>query len=230
MRVGNLNFSRRQLISGLTAAGALAALPVRAQVPMVMGYQSQQDKLLELARRELERAGSSALFRDRVGLVDFSKVSAEPRFHIVDMERGDISTFHVTHGRGSDWEHDGWLKRFSNVPGSLATSRGAYVTSDYYWGKHGSSMRLEGIDADNNNAMDRAIVVHGAWYADPALIAEQGRLGRSEGCFVFAESLLPFILYKMGPGRLMFADRFDAAPPPPSDIIFVDGTGEEDNG
>src|SRR3546814_1698096 len=56
-------------------------------------------------------------------------------------------------------QHDGWLKNFSNAPGSLASSRGAYRTSDYYWGANGSSMRLVGLDPDNSNADRRAIVV-----------------------------------------------------------------------
>src|SRR3546814_12556229 len=70
--------------------------------------------------------------------------------------------------------------------------------------------------SDNYTADQRASVVHGAWYADPALIATQGKLGRSEGCFVFGEELLPTILYKLGPGRLLFADRLSAPPPMPA--------------
>src|SRR3546814_12955019 len=92
-------------------------------------------------------------------------------------------------------QHDGWLKNFSNAPGSLASSRGAYRTSDYYWGANGSSMRLVGLDPDNSNADMRAIVVHGAWYADPSLIATQGKLGRRARCFVFGQGLLPHSLY-----------------------------------
>ena len=61
----------------------------------------------------------------------------------------------------------------------------------------------------------RAIVIHGAWYADPSLIATQGKLGRSEGCFVFGEELLPMVLYKLGPGRLLFADKLSVQPPAP---------------
>src|SRR3546814_7683113 len=77
-------------------------------------------------------------------------------------------------------------------------------------------MRLAGREPDNYTADQRAIVVHGAWYADPSLIATQGKLGRSEGCFVFGEELLPMILYKLGPGRLLFADRLSAPPPMPA--------------
>jgi len=77
-------------------------------------------------------------------------------------------------------------------------------------------MRLAGLEPDNSNADMRAIVIHGAWYADPSLIATQGKLGRSEGCFVFGEDLLPEVLYKLGPGRLLFADKLSVPPPEPA--------------
>src|SRR3546814_4062196 len=83
-------------------------------------------------------------------------------------------------------------------------------------------MRLVGRDPDNSNADMRAIVVHGAWYADPSLIATQGKLGRSEGFFVFGEALLPQILYKLGPGRLLFADKLST--PPPQPVLPVPGS------
>jgi hypothetical protein len=115
----------------------------------------------------------------------------------------------VTHGRGSDPEHDGWLKAFSNQPGSNATSRGAYLTRNYYEGKHGLSMRLTGLDRDNDNAESRAIVVHGADYANPDMIRTMGKLGRSEGCFAFPRDRLVEVIARMGPGRMIFADRLE---------------------
>ena len=72
------------------------------------------------------------------------------------------------------------------MPGSEATSRGAYLTAEWYNGKYGTSMRLQGLDADNNAALSRAIVMHPAPYADPSWIEKFGKLGRSEGCFAMA--------------------------------------------
>ena len=161
--------------------------------------------LLRRAMAALDAHSAQIAKRDLIAIADFSQPSRLPRFHLVETGSGRISSHLVAHGRGSDPAHSGWLKRFSNAPGSLASSRGAYRTSDYYWGSNGSSMRLAGLEADNSNADMRAIVVHGAWYAEPSLIATQGKLGRSEGCFVFGEELLPMILYKLGPGRLIFA-------------------------
>lgn len=203
----------------MAGAGALAAVPARAQVAdwirqPVTPAPPPVDHLA-VARRQIAMQSRNISQTDRVGIVDFGLPSSRPRFALVDLVAGKIDMYPVTHGRGSDPQHDGWLKSFSNRIGSLATSRGAYRTSDYYYGSNGSSMRLAGLEPDNYNADARAIVVHGAWYADPSLIATQGKLGRSEGCFVFGEELLPLILYKLGPGRLLFADRLSVPPPAP---------------
>ncbi|RYD42884.1 MAG: murein L,D-transpeptidase catalytic domain family protein [Sphingomonadales bacterium] len=210
---------RRALLAGIAGAGAMAAVPARAQLPnwiqQPVAPLPPPVDYLAVARKQLAMQGRNIPQSDRVGVVDFGLPSSRPRFALVDMIAGKVEMFPVTHGRGSDPQHDGWLKNFSNRMGSLATSRGAYRTSDYYWGANGSSMRLAGLEPDNYSADQRAIVVHGAWYADPALIATQGKLGRSEGCFVFGEELLPMILYKLGPGRLLFADRLSLPPPMP---------------
>jgi hypothetical protein len=66
----------------------------------------------------------------------------------------------------SDPHHTGYLHKFSNVSGSNASSEGAFLTGDYYVGQHDRSQRLAGLDPTNDNAMDRAIVIHGAWYAN----------------------------------------------------------------
>src|SRR3546814_6827835 len=98
---------------------------------------------------------------------------------------GRMTARYVAHGRVSDPTHCGWWQNFSNDYESLATSRGAYVTGDFYNGKYGYSLRLSGLDPTNSNALGRAIVVHSAWYAEPEIAREQGKLGRSEGCFAF---------------------------------------------
>jgi hypothetical protein len=207
------------MLAAMAGAGAMAAVPARAQLPdwirqPAMPVSPPVD-YLSVARQQLAIQNRSIAQTDRVGIVDFGLPSSRPRFALVDMVAGKVDMYPVTHGRGSDPQHDSWLKSFSNRIGSLATSRGAYRTSDYYYGSNGSSMRLAGLEPDNYNADARAIVVHGAWYADPALIATQGKLGRSEGCFVFGEALLPLILYKLGPGRLLFADKLSVPPPMP---------------
>lgn len=194
---------RRELLAGTVAATALSLIPSKALAAPT------DARLLEVAKRELDRMGNRIWVRDVVGMADFSLPSAEPRFFIANLVSGSVSRYYVTHGRGSDPEHDGWLKGFSNDPGSNATSRGAYLTRNYYDGKHGLSMRLTGLEPDNSNAEDRAIVVHGADYANPDLIRTMGKLGRSEGCFAFPQARLVEVIARMGPGRMIFADRLE---------------------
>jgi len=166
-------------------------------------------KLIAIAKRELERAGATVWRGDIVGIADFARASTLPRFHFVNLEGGTIRSFLVWHGRGSDPAHSGFLQAFSNVPGSEATSRGAYLTCEWYKGKYGTSVRLDGLDPDNSNALDRAIVMHPADYAREDYIARFGRLGRSEGCFAMSPEHFNEALWNLSGGRLLFADRIE---------------------
>lgn len=168
-------------------------------------------RVIAIARRELDRAGQIVTQRDVVAVADFARPSSLPRFHFVDLQAGTMRSFLVAHGRGSDPEHDGWLKSFSNAIGSEATSRGAYLVGACYEGKNGTSLRLQGLDADNCNAYDRAIVMHPAWYAAPDMLAKWGKLGRSEGCFAMDPEYFTQAVAQLSGGRLLFADRIDDA-------------------
>jgi len=163
--------------------------------------------LLQRALDALERHHDSITYRDFIGVADFSLPSRAPRFHLVKLADGNVRSYLVAHGRGSDPSRTGWLERFSNEPRSNATSAGAYRTGSFYVGAHGHSMRLEGLDPTNSNALSRAIVVHGAWYVSEAMIGYSGMLGRSQGCFAVADSSLPDIMAALGPGRLIYADK-----------------------
>ena len=228
--------NRRDLLRGTLATGAMLALPTRAFAqdeflaqfdrtfglapvpvePVVPALPTQvvpnpayDRKVLEIAQREIGRAGKAVWRRDIVGIADFGRPSTLPRFHVANLENGTVRSFYVAHGRGSDRDHSGFLQDFSNVPGSEATSRGAYLTCEWYNGKYGTSIRLEGLDQDNSNALDRAIVMHPAWYASPDLIPRQGKLGRSEGCFAMAPDQFNEALWHLSGGRLLYADRIE---------------------
>ncbi|HZU62808.1 MAG TPA: murein L,D-transpeptidase catalytic domain family protein [Novosphingobium sp.] len=164
-------------------------------------------RIVDVARRELERQQALLWRQDIVAVADFARPSALPRIHFVDMEAGRLRSYLVAHGRGSDPDHSGWLERFSNTVGSEATSRGAYLTCACYEGKYGPSIRLRGLDADNSNALDRAIVMHPAWYAASEMLPRYGKLGRSEGCFAMDPADFSVALNQLAAGRLLFADR-----------------------
>lgn len=197
--------NRRELLTtSLVAGAALAAAPTR--VFAQAGPDPRTRRLLEVAQREVERAGSALWRRDVVGVADFGLHSSLPRFHFVNLEAGTADSALVAHGSGSDPEHDGWLNGFSNLEDSWATSRGAYVTWEWYEGRFGTSVRLGGLDSDNSNAFPRAIVMHPASYATPEHVSRWGRLGRSNGCFAFGPEVFPQTLYRLAGGRLIFAD------------------------
>ncbi len=181
------------------------ALPARLAAAVAAG--TPRDRILfDIAQRELLRAGDAIWKRDIVGIADFGLHSARPRFHFVNLERSEVQSYHVSHGTGSDPQHDGWLKAFSNAEGSLSTSRGAYVTWEWYTGRYGTSVRLGGLDQSNEAALRRYIVMHRAAYAESAHIDRWGRLGRSNGCFAMGEEQFQLALLHLSGGRLLFAD------------------------
>ena len=156
-----MTVNRRDLLKSTVAAGAALALPARVYAQPAKG--SARDRaLFKIARDELERAGNAIWKRDIVGIADYGLHSAQKRFHFVNLGLSQVQSFHVSHGSGSDPEHDGWLNSYSNVEGSHASSRGAYVTWDWYQGRYGASVSLGGLGPPSAAAVRRYIVVHRA--------------------------------------------------------------------
>lgn len=186
-----------------TASWRTDAAPqgLAAAAPTVNPY------LVARALAALARHENRIWSRDIVAIADFGLPSSTPRFHLVDILHGTTTSLLVTHGKGSDPDHTGILQSFSDVDGSNATSEGAYLTGEAYTGIHGASRRLLGLDPTNAHAEARAIVIHAAWYANAAMIAQQGRLGRSDGCFAFGEADIGTVLARLGRGRLIYAGR-----------------------
>ena len=119
--------------------------------------------------------------RQIITIIDFNRKSSQKRLWIVDLEDNKLlfNTL-VAHGQGSGGD---MATNFSNLENSHQSSLGFYITSETYFGKHGYSMKLEGMDKGfNTNARDRAVVVHGAEYVSQSFIDKTGRLGRSHGC------------------------------------------------
>jgi hypothetical protein len=114
-------------------------------------------------------------------LIDYSKPSNERRLWVVDMRTNRVlfNTW-VSHGKNSG---EVLPTSFSNESGSLKSSIGVFLTINSYMGENGYSLRLMGLEQGfNDNAFNRSIVVHGAWYSDPEVIKKYGQLGRSWGC------------------------------------------------
>ncbi|KAA5547697.1 murein L,D-transpeptidase catalytic domain family protein [Adhaeribacter rhizoryzae] len=129
----------------------------------------------------LKRSKKVSASKSILSIVDFSKSSRQKRLWIIDLKNEKL-LYHtlVAHGQGSGAE---MATVFSNKLNSHQSSLGFYVTGNTYFGKHGLSLKLHGMDTGfNSNAYQRAIVVHGADYVSNNFIKQQGRLGRSHGC------------------------------------------------
>lgn len=163
-------------------------------------------ELMQRALAALDIHGGKITKRDRMYMVDFTKFSGDERLYEVDLEGGSVTLMRTCHGRGSDPDHSGYARSFSNTPESYKSSVGAYATAGAGWGaQQGPNVLLDGLEYSNDRARERAIIVHGADYADPDFLAREGKLGRSYGCFSVAHTDLPRLRERMGEGRLLFA-------------------------
>lgn len=114
-------------------------------------------------------------------LIDFSISSNSKRLWVIDLSTNTILFQSlVAHGRNTGEE---FASSFSNVNSSFKSSLGFYSTGEIYQGKHGASLRLDGLERGfNDNARERGVVMHGADYVSESFIREHKRLGRSQGC------------------------------------------------
>ncbi|MEN0058278.1 MAG: murein L,D-transpeptidase catalytic domain family protein [Bdellovibrio sp.] len=136
-----------------------------------------------------------------ISIIDFSKKSTQKRWHFVDMKTGEVWSLHVSHGKGSDSNHDGYAEKFSNVSGSNASSLGFYRTAETYSGSNGYSLRLDGLSSTNSNARARAIVVHGASYVQDSNVIQ----GRSYGCPAISAANHQKVINLIKGGSLIYA-------------------------
>lgn len=186
----------------------LAAAPAALLVPAaVRAGPTVPSDIMARAKAAAWRHRGRLKDTQRIAIADFGTPSRDPRFHLVDLRNGRVRSLLVAHGKGSDPSHVGWLQRFSNEPGSEATSQGAFVSAEIYAGQHGLSRRLDGLETTNSNARERAIVVHAAPYVSTDMAARMGKIGRSQGCFAFEDAVLGDVVDWLGDGRLIWAER-----------------------
>jgi hypothetical protein len=157
---------------------------------------------LEAARNAVARGAASD--PGTLSVIDFSKPSTEKRLWVYDL-RSHALLFHelVAHGRGSG---EKLPTMFSNAPESNRSSLGLFRTGEAYIGKHGYSLRLDGLERGiNDRARERAIVIHGADYVNDATARAQGRLGRSLGCPAVRPEIATPLIKAVKDGGLLFA-------------------------
>lgn len=209
--------------AGPTAAAPRASVPtvsvpaasVPAASPAIPGLTPQliaaaaeaglREPVLALGLRAHERVRAAGLTdRSIVTIVDFSRLSRERRLWVIDVATGEVLAHElVAHGRNSGGDQ---ADRFSNRHGSYQSSLGTFVTGATYYGKHGRSLRLQGLDAGlNDNAAARAIVIHGADYVNEAIVGQLGRLGRSLGCPALSPAAARRVIDLIRDGTTFFA-------------------------
>ncbi len=138
-----------------------------------------------------------------ITIIDYSLPSDKKRLWVLDLVEAKV-LYHclVSHGRNSG---EVMAENFSNKPGSYTSSPGFYTTGETYFGKHGFSLRLDGIENGiNDKARERAIVIHGADYVSSEFIKKNGRLGRSLGCPAVPEELSTEIIETIKDGTCLF--------------------------
>lgn len=141
--------------------------------------------------------------REIITLIDFTKPSTAKRLYVIDLKHKKLLfSTHVSHGRNSG---ENYATSFSNQNGSNKSSLGFFVTAGTYQGKNGYSLILDGLEKGiNDKAKERAIVIHGADYSDPAMLATAKRLGRSLGCPALPRTVSKKIIDVIKNGSLLY--------------------------
>ncbi|WP_028389510.1 murein L,D-transpeptidase catalytic domain family protein [Legionella fairfieldensis] len=162
-------------------------------------------KVLKLALTAYQKAASKGAVKKPVlTVIDYSLPSNKQRMWVFDVGRERLLyNTYVAHGRnsGADTPH-----HFSNKPSSKETSLGTFVTRDTYIGSKGYSLNLQGLERGfNDNAYNRRVVIHGAWYVEPDFIKKAGHAGRSWGCPSIAQTLAKPVINTIKGGSVVFA-------------------------
>ncbi|MGB1242083.1 MAG: murein L,D-transpeptidase catalytic domain family protein [Chitinophagales bacterium] len=141
--------------------------------------------------------------KSTLSIVDFSKPSYQKRLYIVDIKTRKVLHYtYVAHGKNTGLVS---ADKFSNTHQSLQSSLGFYKTAETYHGKHGYSLRLDGVERGfNSNARGRAVVMHGADYVSRDFVKRNGRLGRSWGCPAVSRAESKPIINNIKGGNCLF--------------------------
>jgi len=141
-----------------------------------------------------------------LAIADFDQNSTAKRLYLIDLKNDSLLlNSWVAHGQASG---DDIASRFSNLEDSYSSSIGFFLTAEEYSGVHGRSLKLDGLDTGfNDQARNRAIVIHGAPYVSKSSIQALGRLGRSQGCPAVASELSDQVITTLGAGSVLFINR-----------------------
>jgi hypothetical protein len=162
-------------------------------------------RVLKLALTAYKKAADKGTVKKPVlTVIDYSLPSNKQRMWVFDLGKEKLLyNTYVAHGRNSGAVTP---KHFSNVMSSKETSLGTFLTRDTYMGSKGYSLNLQGLERGfNDNAYNRRVVMHGAWYVEPTFIKKAGQAGRSWGCPSIAQTLAKPVINSIKGGSVIFA-------------------------
>lgn len=139
-------------------------------------------------------------------IIDYSRPSSEKRLFLLNLNTGAVYRYYVAHGLNSG-END--AESFSNIPDSKKTSLGFYLTGSEYFGTHGNSIHLYGLERSNDRAFERTIVMHGAPYVSTQFLDKYGRMGRSWGCPAVSKETIQQLIPVIKNGTVVYAYHKD---------------------
>lgn len=159
---------------------------------------------LALAAMQCAKDKGVAPGASRLAVLDYSRPSRHPRLWVFDLAKHRLLYEEaVAHGQGSG---EDLPTKFSNRHGSHQSSLGLFVTEGTYNGRNGYSMRMQGLETGvNDQAMARAIVMHGAPYVDLVAAQAKGRLGRSWGCPAVRQAVARSMIDDLKDGQFLFS-------------------------
>jgi L,D-transpeptidase catalytic domain len=121
--------------------------------------------------------------------IDMKIPSGKKRFFVYDLKQDTIvHAGLVTHGGGSETSTD--ALKFNNTPNSNSTSLGKYKIGVEYNGKFGMAFKLHGLEASNDKAFERFVVLH-SHSCVPAQEVEPYTICTSLGCPTVSPAFLP---------------------------------------
>ena len=133
-------------------------------------------------------------------VIDFTQHSGQNRMYVINRTSGVVEALPTAHGVNSDPDRDGIPQFFSNIPGSKMSSLGAYLVSERYVGKYGASMRMDGLESTNDQARERAIVLHPARYVKDG----KKQQGESWGCPAVPFDWITTLITRLRDGSYMY--------------------------
>lgn len=145
---------------------------------------------------------------DWIAIIDYTLPSEVRRLYIMNVKTGQITKHHTAHGKGSGVR---FATKFSNINNSKMSSLGLYLGGAVYRGGHGPSLRLHGLDASNNKAAQRDVVIHAASYVSDSFLKTHHRLGRSWGCPAISTALMKRVNQTFTEGGVIYAYHKDLA-------------------